>query len=218
MRLLAPVVVLLALLAGPMASMAEAVTLKDLIDLKKAGISDAVLVALIDSDGSVFQLTATEVRTLRDAGFSDSLIISILGTSTKDRQMREAQAAASAAAWAQTQPPPWTPPAPPPVEQVAQPEPVYGPPVEIIEPVPVFVTPMPFPYASYGSVPTARRVSRAPLPSTSVATPMTSPVYLFTPSISGVTRGLPAPARAAPVYWGWGGQPRPDGWKEKKDQ
>jgi hypothetical protein len=168
MRLLALVIVLLALLAGPMASTAEAVTLKDLIDLKKAGLSDAVLVALIDSDATVFQLSAAEVRTLRDAGFSDSLIISILGTSTRDRQMREAQAATAAAAQ-----PLWTPPAQPPIDQ---PE---------------------------------------PLPSTYVAMPMTSPVYVFVPSGPTMFKGRPASAKTAPVYWGWGGKPRPDGWKEK---
>ena len=191
MRLALRLIVALALLAGPAASAAQAVTLKDVIDLKKAGISDAVVVALIDSDATVFQLTASDVRTLRDAGFSDSLIVSILNTAVKSREQMAAQAQAQAAQqlWAAQQ----------------QQQPVSNlPPDQSSSPV----------YAE-PTVPAGFFVS-TPYPAPRYVRQQT-PVYVPVPVY--VTGPVGRPARdqapkAEPVYWGFGGQRRPDAWKE----
>jgi hypothetical protein len=193
MRLLARLLFALALLAGPAASAAQAVTLKDLVDLKKAGISDAVLVALIDSDGTVFQLTATEVRMLRDAGFSDSLIISVLNTAVQSRAQMDAQAQVTQQMWAaQAQQPTqiWNTPAP---TDTAAPVPMWGEPT-----IPlgvVIAAPIVSPDYRYYRQAAPRFV------------PPQTPVYVAAPAVK------PAP-KVAPVYWGFGGQLRPDAWKD----
>lgn len=67
------------LLCGLSAS-AEAVTLRDLVDLSKQGLSDDLLIALVDAEQSVFHLTAAEVRSLKEQGLSDRLLIHLLQT------------------------------------------------------------------------------------------------------------------------------------------
>ena len=59
---------------------AEAVSLRDLIDLSKQGISDDILIALIEAEKSVFHLGAGEVKALKAEGLSDRLVIHLLQT------------------------------------------------------------------------------------------------------------------------------------------
>ena len=70
------------LLLGPAAS-AGAATIQDLVKLKAAGLSDDILIALIESDGSVFQLKADDVISLRKQGLSERVIMAMLVTATK---------------------------------------------------------------------------------------------------------------------------------------
>ena len=58
---------ILALTAGR----AEAVTIRDLIELSKAGLSDQVLLALIEVDRGVFTIDTATLKQLKDAGVSD---------------------------------------------------------------------------------------------------------------------------------------------------
>jgi hypothetical protein len=74
------VVFALALLVGPAVSSAYAVTIRDLVALTKEGVSDAVLIALIETDGSRFQMTADEVRSVRAQGLSDAVIVAMIRT------------------------------------------------------------------------------------------------------------------------------------------
>lgn len=67
------------LLCGPVAR-AEAVTLSDLLDLSKQGLSDDLLIALVEADKSVFHLSAADVRLLKHQGLSDRLLIHLLKT------------------------------------------------------------------------------------------------------------------------------------------
>lgn len=69
----------LALLCA-VAAPAHAVSLRDLIDLSKQGLSDDLLIALIDADKSVFHLTAADLKGLKEQGMSDRLLIHLLQT------------------------------------------------------------------------------------------------------------------------------------------
>jgi len=67
------------LLCG-LATRAEAVTLSDLIGLSKQGLSDELLIALVEAEKSVFHLSADDVRNLKHQGLSDRLLIHLLQT------------------------------------------------------------------------------------------------------------------------------------------
>jgi len=57
---------------------AEAVTVRDLIELSRAGLGDDVLIELIAVDGSVFNLDAATLRELKAAGVSEKVILAML--------------------------------------------------------------------------------------------------------------------------------------------
>jgi hypothetical protein len=74
-RLLIAVVALgLSLAAGR----AEAVTVRDVIELSKAGLSDSVLLALIDVDRSVYSIDTATLKQLKSAGVSDAVIVAMI--------------------------------------------------------------------------------------------------------------------------------------------
>jgi len=68
--------VLLGTLAVP--TRADAVSLRDLIELTRAGLSDEVLVALVEADDTTFNLDAPKILELRAAGVSERVIIAML--------------------------------------------------------------------------------------------------------------------------------------------
>lgn len=74
---------------------AEAVTIRDLIELSKAGLSDTVLLALIEVDRSVFTIDTATLKQLKDAGVSDAVIVALIRSG---RQPRPEPAAAPAPA------------------------------------------------------------------------------------------------------------------------
>lgn len=57
---------------------ADAVTLRELIDLTKAGVGEEVLLALIEIDQRVFPIDPATIRALKDAGVSDKVIVAIV--------------------------------------------------------------------------------------------------------------------------------------------
>src|SRR5260370_32883215 len=71
------VFVLLAVLAVA-AGRADAVTIRDVIELSKAGLSDQVLLALIDVDRGVFTMDAPTVKQLKEAGVSEAVIVAMI--------------------------------------------------------------------------------------------------------------------------------------------
>ena len=79
MRVFLAAVVLLCGIAVPV----EAVSLKDLIGLSKQGISDDILIALVEAEKSVFHITASDLKPLKDAGLSDRLVIHLLQTPSR---------------------------------------------------------------------------------------------------------------------------------------
>jgi hypothetical protein len=60
---------------------ALAVSTRDLIELSKAGLSDDVLVALIEADGTEFHLDAPRILELRAAGLSERVILAMIRNS-----------------------------------------------------------------------------------------------------------------------------------------
>jgi hypothetical protein len=76
-RLLTPLV--LVLLLGSVAP-AQAVTLRDLIDLSRSGLSDDILIALVEAEQSVFRLDAVDIQQLKQQGLSDRLLVHLLQT------------------------------------------------------------------------------------------------------------------------------------------
>ena len=186
MRLALAAVLLLAAAAVP----AEALTIRDVIELTKAGVSEEVLLALIDVDGGVYASDTETLKALKAAGVSERVMVALV-RSGRERQLPEPAA------------PPPAPqdearaPAPqvvviehhePQAQQVVVPVPVY---------VPVYTTPS--------------RAHRDPYATQRVRTGDFAPSnYVpFQPAPPVIRQQLePAP----PVYWGFGGKRRPDAW------
>jgi hypothetical protein len=124
MRLALAAVVLL--LTGA-ASRAEALTIRDVIELTKAGVSEDVLLALIDVDGGVYANDTETLKALKQAGVSERVMIALV-RSGRERPLPEP-----------LPPPPVSDSevqAPPPqVVVVEHPEP----PQQVLVPVPVYV-------------------------------------------------------------------------------
>jgi hypothetical protein len=72
-----------AVLLGPASGPAFATTVEDLIKLKNNKVSDDVLIALIESDGSVFYLNADDIVALKQKGLSEKVILVMLATAAK---------------------------------------------------------------------------------------------------------------------------------------
>ena len=182
-RVLIALVAVFALAGGR----AEAVTVRDLIELSKAGLGDEVLIALIEVDRQVFNIDTATLKKMKDAGVSEAVIVALI------RSGRTPRAEPAPAAVPVPEPQPREPevividhrdaPAPAPV---AYPVPVA---------VPVYV---PVGTGSYGSF-------RHQTVTTTLQTD------------HGLVRArVPVPAncvKAAPVYWGFGGKLRPGSWE-----
>jgi hypothetical protein len=69
-------VVLVAAFARPVL----AVSPDDLVNLHEHGLSDEILVAVLQTDGSVFSLTASDVLDLRKRGLSDVVLLAMVKT------------------------------------------------------------------------------------------------------------------------------------------
>lgn len=145
---------------------AAATTADQLIALQRAGLDDDILIALIQTDGSIFHLSAEDILDLHRQGLSNKVIRAMQETAkvetapTETAQAEQRQAVRSEAPGVvnvyQT------------VTQRVETRPDY--------PVPVYTI------------------------------PVAVPVYISRPVV---------PRAAAPVYWGWGGQRRPDSWDDR---
>ena len=69
-----------ALVLGP--ASASAVTLDQIVALSKAGVSDAVIVALIERDRSVFALDPAQIIELQQSGVSEPVTVAMLRSAT----------------------------------------------------------------------------------------------------------------------------------------
>jgi hypothetical protein len=78
MRLLGFVGLLCALLSGPSLNAQEVLTNDALMAMKKAGLSDTVILAKIRSSQSRFDVSTQALVALKEAGFSDQIIEAVL--------------------------------------------------------------------------------------------------------------------------------------------
>ena len=115
LRLSIATLLTLAVSAGPAAAATSA---EQLLELSKAGLSDDILIALIQSDGSVFKLTAADVLALHRAGLSERVILAMASTAKPPAAPVAIRAEPAAAAVAEERPAPQ--PAPQPVVNVTQ--------------------------------------------------------------------------------------------------
>jgi hypothetical protein len=181
--------VVLAVVLSGFVSAAEALTIRDVIDLTRAGLGEDVLLALIEVDRGIYAIDPATLKALKQAGVSERVIVALV------RSGRE--------------PVPEPPPVPLPVEEPPAPEPRvvviehHQPPQiqQVVVPVPIYV-----PVAT----PARIRVHRDHAPATST-------VDTFVPFQSGppVVRPQPQPS---PVYWGHGGKLRPDAWGQPRER
>jgi hypothetical protein len=188
MRRLALPVLLVASLLLP--ARADALTIKDLIDLTRAGLGDDILLALIEVDRSVLPIDTQTLTQLKDAGVSERVILAVVRSGR-------------------------TPPPAPPVI-IEEPEPAPPPPPQVvviehreqIREVPVAV---PVYVPVYSAYPRHRSVRGTA--GVQVAPGTTVPTRIYPPG----TQVPQTPHKAAePVYWGFGGKLRPDAWKPAK--
>ena len=187
MRRLALSAAVVLLLAGP----AQALTVRDIIDLTKAGLGEEVLLALIEVDGSMFSIDPQTLTSLKAAGVSEKVIVALVRSG---RAPSVSAQAASSVAQAQALP---------------EPDVVYveRPPATIVRevavPVPVYV---PVAVSSHRTRAYVREHVQSIEPS------ITAPPLLQGPH-RYQTDTPPPPPDAKPVYWGFGGKLRPDAWK-----
>ena len=57
-----------------------AISVRDIVALSRAGLADSIIVAVIDADGSVFNLTPEQIVELKDAGVPDAVLARMVGT------------------------------------------------------------------------------------------------------------------------------------------
>ncbi len=108
------------------AASAQAVTLRDIVDLTKAGLGEEVLLALIEVDGGVFQVDAETLAGLKAAGVSEKVIVALV-RSGRVRPTAEAQSLSAVVEEQQAPPVVYIqqPPQMTVVREVAVPFPVY---------------------------------------------------------------------------------------------
>src|SRR5262245_33646262 len=82
-------VCLLALVVGLAPAVASAVTLDQIVALSKAGISEPIILALIDRDKSVFAIEPDQIARLQKDGVSEKVLLAMLksGRDEADAQL-----------------------------------------------------------------------------------------------------------------------------------
>jgi len=185
-RILQIVLLLLAVAMAP--RRADAVTIRDVIELSKAGLSDTVLVALIEVDRSVFNIDNATLKLLKNSGVSDAVIVALIRSGRM----------------------------PPPAEPAPEPRPEPKPEVVVIDhhdTPPPAPAPVMYPVAVPVYVPVATAgFSRG----FTTRDPDRIIETTFPTDIGLVKARLPVPpncVKAQPVFWGFGGQLRPGSWE-----
>ncbi|MBI3401753.1 MAG: hypothetical protein HY048_10060 [Acidobacteria bacterium] len=93
-RSLAVLTVCVVLVPAP----AFAVTVDQVVELSKAGVSDAVILALIDRDRTVFSIDPDQIVTLHRDGLTDRVIVAMLKSGRQEGEDAAREASASNAA------------------------------------------------------------------------------------------------------------------------
>lgn len=169
---------------------ASALTVRDVIELTRAGLGEDVILALIEVDPSVFPIDSRTLKALKDAGVSERVIVAMVRSG-------------------RMQPPPPTEPAPPIIEEARAPEPQVvvidhhdSPQVQAVPvAVPVYI-PVP---VTNRRVRVENRVTRVPDPVDAAHRPVIRS--------DDILRTYEHETQSKPVYWGFGGKLRPDAWQ-----
>ena len=190
MRWIAPLLVTLTLTLVP--TRADALTVRDVVELTRAGLGEEVLLALIEVDRSIFPIDAATIKELKASGVSERVIAAMVRSG---REVPPPEPVVSETA------PPMTPP-----PQVVVIDHREAPEVrEVVREVPVAV-PVYIPVATTRSIHRRTDVGANGIPISSdrwIAEHMPqqqTPVH-----------------RKEPEYWGFGGKLRPDAWKPVPD-
>lgn len=194
---------------------AEAVTVRDIIELTKAGVSEQVLLALIEVDRNVFTLDAATMKALKEGGVSDTVVLAMI------RSGRTPMTAPESAAEPAVQPQQTAASAADPEPRVIvidhhDSQPAQQP--SVLMPVATVFPGFGVPTAGFG------------VPAATLGVPITGfGVNTFGFRTNGIIRNvvvptqdggavkvnLPVPqncVKASPVYWGFGGKLRPGSW------
>lgn len=171
-----------------LASRADALTFRDVIELTRAGLGEEVLLALIEVDRSVFPIDAASIKELKQAGVSERVILAMV------RSGREVQPS-----------PDQNPVVDAPIAPVAPAPQVVV--IEHHEPPQIREVPVAVPVY----VPVVTR------PSHSVRVHDADHLrganeLSFGQTVPTNDRGSSV-RQPEPVYWGWGGKLRPDAWQ-----
>jgi hypothetical protein len=167
------------------AARAEAVSVRDVIELSKAGLGDPVLLALIEVDHSVFAIDMATLKQLKEAGVSEAVIVAMI------RSGRE------------TPPPPQPVFEPPPQAEAPPPQVVVIEHHDAPAPQPVAV-PVYVPVPAYGYGDIGRRGH-----DNVVTTTLSTDQGIVRARVPVP----PNCVKAEPVYWGFGGKLRPGSWE-----
>ena len=190
-RTLFVVLTVLAVSAGR----ADAITIRDVIELSKAGLGDPVLLALIEVDRGVFSIDPATLKQLKNAGVSDAVIVAMIRSGRTQPPVEAAPAPVST-----TDPDPATREREPQVIVIDH----HDAPAPVTAPYPVAV-PIYVPVQTNTGFNNFRNFDRRETVTTVVPTDM------------GLVRArVPVPAnciKAEPVFWGFGGKLRPGSWE-----
>ena len=185
----AALVLTFALFAAPVA--AQTLTTKEIVEMTKAGLSEEVLLALIEVHRSVFPIDRETLKMLKAEGVRDNVVVAMI------RSGRE--------------PIPVPPPPPPdPTASVIVDRGDGSPELIIKDRAPeqtrvVVVEDREEPLQERRSRVSDERVREVPV---------AVPVYVPVPTRRGDVDDRPdPPKRTEPVYWGFNGKLRPDSWK-----
>jgi hypothetical protein len=215
-------------------TVATTTTIRELLQLKAAGVSDDVLIALIESDGSVFRLTAEDIIDLRRQGLSERVILAMLATARRavapprigvrdpigqpTRLVQPPPAAPGTVAGLPGVPDvtgapglAGTPPLP-----VADPDAPDVPDLPATGALPDVLDEPDVPDVNVTQIVDIEQRVETPRERTRyvevpVAVPVAVPVRRGRPA-ARPNDARPAPRAAAPTYWGWGGQQAPGTW------
>lgn len=172
------------------AARAEAITLREIIELTQAGLSEEVLLALIEVDQRVFPVDPDTLKALKDGGVSPRVIVAIVKSGRTPQPQPDAAVPDSTVA---------EPPDPPAPRVIVIDRPVvHEVPVAVAVPV----------YVGVGGRSRVRHRDE----------PYLVPPTPFVPFGSAAARTaepMEPRKRPEPVYWGWGGKLRPDAWQPK---
>lgn len=187
MRRFAPLLFIPLLLLLP--ARADAVTVRDIVELTHAGLGEDVLLALIEVDRSIFPIDAATIKDLKAQGVSERVILAMV------RSGRE-----------NSSPEPTTNDAPPPA-------PAPDPQVIVIDHHDPEIREVPVVVPVYIPVASTRVHAHTQLVAPPPGIAISSDLW-----VAQRTPGQSTPVRKAePVYWGFGGKLRPDAWKPAPD-